>query len=146
VAHPVPEGQSAQAPAWHVPSAPHVVAAVTGQSARGSALPLLAAAQVPSAPPVFAAEHAWQALPHAVSQHTPSTQNPLWHAAAVAQAAPGAPLEPEDEVLLVDALEDEVLLVDVLELEDEALLVDALLLACGLAPPEPPPPVPFIAA
>jgi hypothetical protein len=35
--------------------------------------------QAPEAPPVFAAEQAWQLPPHAVLQHTPSTQLPELH-------------------------------------------------------------------
>ena len=86
--HTVPEGQSSHAPALQLPSAPQVDAGVAEQRPRGSALPSAAAAQVPSVPPVFAAEQAWQAVSQAVSQHTASAQNPLWHSPAVAQAAP----------------------------------------------------------
>ena len=86
--HSVLEGQSSQAPALHLPSVPQVDSVVVTHTARGSALPSIAGPQTPSVPPVFAAEHAWQALSHAASQHTPSMQNPLWQSAPVAHAAP----------------------------------------------------------
>ena len=48
------------------------------------------AAQVPSAPPVFAAVHASQVAPQAVSQHTPSCagQKPLAHSLSPVHASP----------------------------------------------------------
>jgi len=44
----------------------------------------------PSAAPVFAFEHAWQVLPHALEQQNPSTQLPPEHSALAAQTAPWA--------------------------------------------------------
>ncbi len=51
-------------------------------------------AQVPSVPPVMDALHAWQSfallLPQALSQHTPSAQNPLAHSLPELQVVPRA--------------------------------------------------------
>ena len=85
-AHTVAAGQSAHAPAWHVPLVPQLDAAVTTHRPRGSSTPFVAGAQVPFVPPLSAAEHAWQAVAHAVSQQKPSTQNPLWHWSAALHA------------------------------------------------------------
>jgi hypothetical protein len=70
----VPDGQFRHAPALQLPSVPHVEAALTAQTPRGSAIPFVAVAHVPFVPLVSAAEHAWQAVLHAVSQQKPSTQ------------------------------------------------------------------------
>jgi hypothetical protein len=97
--HAVPEGQRSHAPALHLPSVPQLAEAVAAQSPRGSVLPSVALAQVPFAPPVRAAEQAWQAPAQAVSQQKPSTQEPLRHWSAAAHAAPfaclGAQVPPE---------------------------------------------------
>jgi hypothetical protein len=83
-----PEGQFRHAPALHLPSVPHVDAAVATQTLLGSVVPLVAAAHVPLTPPVSAAEHAWQAVLHAVLQQNPSAQKPLVHSLAAAHARP----------------------------------------------------------
>jgi hypothetical protein len=61
----------------HVPSLPHGlagVAAVSSAHASWGSVPLATGAQVPSSPPVMAAEQASQPS-HALSQQTPSMQN-----------------------------------------------------------------------
>jgi hypothetical protein len=58
--------------------APAAVQLAAAHSLSGSVPPAIGA-QVPLAPPVLLATHAWQAPVHVVSQHTPSTQLPLWH-------------------------------------------------------------------
>jgi hypothetical protein len=88
--HTVPESQSRQAPALHLPSVPQLDAAVTAQRPRGSGLPFVASAHVPFVPPVSALEHAWHAPVHAVLQQTPSTQNPLEHWFCPPHVAPSA--------------------------------------------------------
>ena len=94
----VPEGQSAHAPALHLPSRPQLVCAVAAQRPRGSVVPLVAALQVPSAPPVSAPAQAWHAPVHAMSQRTPSTQKPLWHWSVPVHAAPGIPCATQENV------------------------------------------------
>ena len=86
-AHTLPAGQSRHAPARHVPSVPQVDAAFAAQRPRGSAVPSVTVPQAPSAPPVSAAEQAWQAPAHAVPQQKPSTQKPLAHWSPAVQAA-----------------------------------------------------------
>ena len=69
-------------PAAHRPVLPH-----TGPTAqRLSAVPVVAAAQVPLAAPVLAFEQAEQAVVQAALQQKPSTQNPDAHWVAVVQA------------------------------------------------------------
>jgi len=87
----VPEGQSAQAPAVHVPSVPQVVSAVTTQMPRGSLSPLVTFTHLPFMLPVSAAEQAWQAVLHAELQQKPSTQKPSAHWLAALHVAPGIP-------------------------------------------------------
>ncbi len=70
---------------WHVPPAAQTSA--PAQPFFGS-VPATTAAHVPSATPVSAFEHALQAPPQALSQHTPSTHAPVTHAAGAAQASP----------------------------------------------------------
>jgi hypothetical protein len=120
--HTVPDGQSLQAPPLHLPSVPQVDAAVAAQRSRGSLLPSVATLHVPFTPPVSAAEQAWQASVHILSQQNPSTQKVLAHWAADAHAEPGwrAPLELEEEVL--DVLDEE----DVLDVLDEEDVLDVL--------------------
>ncbi len=57
-------------------------------------VPLVIAAHVPFAPPVFAAEHAWHVVEHAELQQNPSTQNPLPHSAFCVHAPP-IPIDPQ---------------------------------------------------
>ena len=64
---------------------------VPAHSVSGS-VPALTLPQVPFAPPVLAAEQAWQRLPHEVLQQTLSTQLPLVHALAPEQPTPLASL------------------------------------------------------
>jgi len=45
-------------------------------------------AQVPSTAAPVATEHAWHAPPHAASQHTPDTQEPLMHSVFAPQLVP----------------------------------------------------------
>jgi hypothetical protein len=52
------------------------------------AVPTTADAHVPLAPPVSAAEQAWQVPVHAPLQHTPSTQKPLAHWSVALHVAP----------------------------------------------------------
>ncbi len=66
-------------PAAHLPSVPHDAGVVTGQVPLGSTLPAVTLPQVPSAPPVAAAEHAWHWPLHAELQQKPLTQKPLVH-------------------------------------------------------------------
>jgi ribonuclease E len=83
--HDVVAGALAQAPpAAQAPVLPHGGAATQ----RASAVPAVAAAQVPLAPPVLAAEQAVQAPVQAVLQQNPSTQLPEAHWLAAVQAAP----------------------------------------------------------
>jgi hypothetical protein len=77
--HAVPLGQSRQAPAWHLPSVPHVDGAVATQTPRGSVVPLVTLLHIPFVPPVSAAEQAWHAEVHAESQQNLSAQEPLAH-------------------------------------------------------------------
>jgi hypothetical protein len=86
---PVPEAQSAQAPApSQAPLVPQVEAAVAAHSSSGSA-PAAMGPQVPSVPlPFLAAEQAWHVPPQATLQHTPSAQEPEAHCAPAVQAAP----------------------------------------------------------
>jgi hypothetical protein len=81
-------GQSAHPPPLHLPSVPHVEAAVATQMPRGSTVPSIALAHVPLAPPVRAAVHASHALVHAASQQNPSTQNPLVHWSTAVHGTP----------------------------------------------------------
>lgn len=95
----VPTGQSAHAPApLQEPLVLQVLGELDGHSLSGS-VPATIAAQVPSVPPVREAEHALQVSVHALWQQTPSTQNPLPHWLAAAQALPvartGTQLPPE---------------------------------------------------
>ena len=59
-------------------------------------------AQVPSLEAPAATEHAWQSPvappPHAVAQHTPSTQKPLPHCAALVQSEPAARVDTSSHV------------------------------------------------
>jgi hypothetical protein len=86
--HDVDAGHFEHAPALHLPSVPQVLIAVVAHIPRGSAAPFVALAHVPSLPPVSAALHALHALVQALSQHLPSTQNPLAHVPPVPHAAP----------------------------------------------------------
>jgi hypothetical protein len=61
-----------------------------GHSLSGS-VAAVTAEQVPSAAPVFAAEHASHMPSHALAQHTPSTQCPLVHEVSPLQVAPSVP-------------------------------------------------------
>jgi hypothetical protein len=120
--HVVPATQSWHAPALQVPSVLHMVSAVCMQRPRGSALPSVEGAQVPSATPVSEAAHAWQAVLQALLQQNPSTQLPRPQSASAVQEAPtGSPLlelddvvdEPEllvvVEALVLELVDDEVL-------------------------------------
>src|SRR5690349_3252640 len=76
-----------------MPSRPHEPAPSSGQSFRGSVL-FFDGPHVPSEPlALSAAAHAWHVPVHEVSQHTPSTQNPLVQPFAVLHAAPNAACE-----------------------------------------------------
>jgi hypothetical protein len=101
-AHTVPLGYLRHAPPpSHVPSSLQLAGASALQSPCGSA-PFDALPQVPSTPPLLAAEHAWQTPLHAELQQTPSTQKPDWHWSAIVHAWPlgacatHAPLEQSD--------------------------------------------------
>lgn len=85
----VEAGYWAQAPAPpHKPLVPQDAAPSSEHSSSGS-VPAAMFPHVPSAPePFLAAEHAWQAPPHAVLQHTPSVQLPLAHWAEAVQTVP----------------------------------------------------------
>jgi hypothetical protein len=87
----VPAAHSSQAPPLHLPSVLHVDAGIAKQSPRGSSVPFVAAAHTPSVPPVSAAEHAWHAPVHAVSQQSPSAQKPLAHWSVALHAVPLVP-------------------------------------------------------
>ena len=121
-----------QAPPWHRPSVPQLASEVAAHLPRGSSIPSTALLHVPSAPPVRAAEQAWQAPAHAWSQQTPSTQKPLLQSAPIVHAAPWAapPAPPEPEVAAPPP-----------ELEDDMLVVVAapppLLEVVLVAPPVP---------
>jgi hypothetical protein len=69
----------------HVPSLPQLAAPRSTQTARGSAAPAATAVQVPGAD---ANAQLWHAEVHALSQQTPSTQNPLAHSAAAPHECP----------------------------------------------------------
>jgi hypothetical protein len=86
-AHTVADDQSAHAPPWHVPLVPHVRVAVVAHSPRGF-IPLVAVLHVPFAMLFSAAEQAMQVAVHAVLQHTPSAQKPLWHWSTAVHAVP----------------------------------------------------------
>src|SRR4051794_24053673 len=76
-AHTVPATCRAQAPApLQVPFVPHVDAAVTAQTPRGSSVPAGTGAQLPAEP---ATAHDVQLGQLATPQHTPSTQWPFTH-------------------------------------------------------------------
>ena len=81
-AHTVLVGATSQAPPWQMPVFPQVPEAVQ----RGSAVPLMTAAQVPL--PLMS--QAWQVPQLAVVQQTPSTQLPEVQSCAAVQATPGA--------------------------------------------------------
>jgi len=83
---PVPHLRHAPLPS-HMPSLPQVDGVACVQSLSGS-VPSLTPRQRPSAWPVLAFTQALQAVVQADSQQTPSTQNPLPHAAAAVQAVP----------------------------------------------------------
>jgi hypothetical protein len=55
---------------------------------QGLVAELVRAAQVPSARPVVADEHAWHDRPQALSQHTPSRHDLELHSAAALQETP----------------------------------------------------------
>jgi hypothetical protein len=89
LAQTVPLGKLRQAPApLHMPSRPHVVASVAAQSSglRGGA-PFGVNEHTPGDCGLL---HTLQVSPHALSQQTPSTQNPLAQSAAQPQARPFA--------------------------------------------------------
>ncbi len=69
--------------------APAVQVRAPEHSLSGS-VPAVTSPQVPFAPPVLAAEQAWQVPPHAVLQQTPSTQLPLEHWLLPVHAEPWA--------------------------------------------------------
>jgi hypothetical protein len=88
--HTVPAAYIWHAPApSHMPLFPQLAAPASLQSLSGS-VPVVTGAQVPSVPPVFAAEHAMQVPVHAVLQQTPSTQLPFVHSALAEHVAPSA--------------------------------------------------------
>jgi hypothetical protein len=73
------------------PFVPQLFAPWSEHSLSGS-VSTFTAPHTPSAPaPFLAAEHAWQVVVHATSQHTPSTQKPLVHWPATAHAEPFGP-------------------------------------------------------
>jgi hypothetical protein len=77
--HEVPTAYNWHAPLpSHCPSCWHVVGGSAVHSLSGS-IPLLIAAQVPSAEPVLAATHAWHSPPQGLLQQTPSMQKLDWH-------------------------------------------------------------------
>jgi hypothetical protein len=67
-------------------------------------VPAVIAAQVPSVPPVFAAEHAMHVLVHARLQQKPFAQNPLPHVVPTLQVAPLEPPSTAASVALSVAL------------------------------------------
>ena len=77
------------APRASVVHAPEPSQVVDPEHSLSGSSPLAMAPQVPSDPlPFFAAEHATQAPLHALLQHTPSTQFPLWQFAFTLHADP----------------------------------------------------------
>jgi len=89
--HGVVAGQSSHAPPVQRPSVPQLACVVVTHTLRGSEVPLVTAAQVPSVPPVSAAVQAWHEPVHALLQQTPSAQKPVAHWSAVVHGLP-APL------------------------------------------------------
>src|SRR5215471_17790879 len=86
--HGVPFGQRSHWPApSQNPSWLHVAGSMASHSLSGS-VPALMGAQVPFAPPVFAAEQAKHRPGQPVLQHTPSTQALLLHSLPPAHVAP----------------------------------------------------------
>ena len=86
--HTVPADHSSQLAApLHTPVVPQLDASVVGHSSSGS-VPATTGAQVPSGAPVRALVHAEHVPPHALPQHTPSTQYPLAHSEPAPHADP----------------------------------------------------------
>ena len=97
-----PEGYRSHLPApSHMPSRPQVAASLLAQSlaVRGT-LPAGTGRQVPSE---LSSEQVMQVPVHALSQQTPSTQNPLLHWVSQEQARPGSLFRVPSSVHILDA-------------------------------------------
>jgi hypothetical protein len=74
---PLPPGHGCPTPALHAPLPSQTLVPTHVVVASVSCWPAVMLPQVPSAPPVLAAEQAWHVPVHAVAQQTPSTHCPL---------------------------------------------------------------------